>query len=131
MNQVRAIAKMNEDELAHGLAGTSGSWHAQYRGQRQCASPCACQCHVGFAPPLCANTTCPANCHAAEGHGECDKGRCRCAAGWRGSDCAVAVCPLGPVATCHATLSRGEWVMVLRVCDALNACRYKVGQRAP
>ena len=32
MNQVRAIAKMNEDELAHGLAGTSGSWHAQYRG---------------------------------------------------------------------------------------------------
>ena len=41
----------------------------------------------------------------------------------------VAVCPLGPVATCHATLSRGEWVMVLRVCDALNACRYKVGQR--
>ena len=32
MNQVRAIAKMNEDELAHGLSGTSGSWHAQYRG---------------------------------------------------------------------------------------------------
>ena len=41
----------------------------------------------------------------------------------------VAVCPLGPVATCLATLSRGEWMMVLRVCDALNACRYKVGQR--
>ena len=24
--------KMNEDELAHGLSGTSGSWHAQYKG---------------------------------------------------------------------------------------------------
>ena len=32
MNQMRAIQKMNEDELAHGIAGTSASWHSQYQG---------------------------------------------------------------------------------------------------
>ena len=32
MNQVNAILKMNNDELAHGIAGTTASWHAQYKG---------------------------------------------------------------------------------------------------
>ena len=32
MNQVKAILKMNADELLHSIAGTTASWHEQYRG---------------------------------------------------------------------------------------------------
>jgi tenascin len=55
---------------------------------------CRCECHVGYAPPFCANTTCPANCHAPTG-GRCVQGKCACAPGWRGISCATEVCPKG------------------------------------
>ena len=32
MNQVNAILKMNADELTHNIAGTTASWHEQYKG---------------------------------------------------------------------------------------------------
>ena len=30
MNQIREIQRINEAELARGLAGTAGSWHSKY-----------------------------------------------------------------------------------------------------
>jgi RNA-binding motif X-linked protein 2 len=32
MNQIKAILKMNADELALGIAGSTASWHEQYKG---------------------------------------------------------------------------------------------------
>ena len=32
MQQIRAIARMNNEELAKGVSGTDASWHVQYRG---------------------------------------------------------------------------------------------------
>jgi syndecan 4 len=54
---------------------------------------CECECHVGFAPPFCAITTCEEDCHSREGHGQCVLGKCECHAGFRGVACATEVCP--------------------------------------
>jgi syndecan 4 len=54
---------------------------------------CECECHVGFAPPFCAVTTCEEDCHSREGHGQCVLGKCECHAGFRGVACATEVCP--------------------------------------
>ena len=66
------------------------------RGNCECdraTHSCSCACHVGFAPPFCANTTCPADCHSGSGQGTCVAGKCLCSPGWRGASCGVEVCP--------------------------------------
>ena len=85
----RSACAEPDDESPHGCHG---------RGHCECSRErhsCECQCQVGFAPPMCANTTCPADCHSPLGQGVCVRGKCQCSAGWRGSDCGVDVCPLG------------------------------------
>jgi syndecan 4 len=80
------------------LVGDESPRGCHGRGHCECdraTRTCACECHKGWAPPFCANTTCPADCHAYSRHGHCDRGRCVCAAGWRGADCGTDVCPLG------------------------------------
>ena len=36
MNTIREIAKINEQELERGIAGTPASWHAQYANSAWC-----------------------------------------------------------------------------------------------
>ena len=59
-----------------------------------------CRCEVGFLAPDCSIDTCPGHfpegsalgCFGAAGHGECLRGTCVCAAGWRGVACEQPAC---------------------------------------
>ena len=95
---VCALGYAGEDCGRSACADATDDHHKGCHGRGHCTCEratrqCSCQCHVGFAPPFCANTTCPADCHSRLGQGHCDRGRCRCAPGFRGMSCATEICP--------------------------------------